>query len=268
MLRKIRVLVPLLLLAGCAGTPPDEEAPPQDDGLLSSTALVRELPLEEGDVVPVARFSELPRDAVGAERWQPYTLRPGSPRTRYHAVEVDGIVCMCADAKEGQSALQRLIRVDPQRHPVLEWSWRVPRPAAAPAASTKKPSPRARLMLAFHGDPAKLDFEQRIHLRMAKAVTGAAFPYASLIYVWQDGAPPESILRSPYSDRVRLIALPSGEGHYDRWQAFKRDVRKDYVRAFGEEPGNIVGVAIYTDIDNGGQPGLAYYGDITFRRAP
>lgn len=266
-MRKL-VLVPLMLVVGCASAPEEDAPPPQDDGLLSSTALVRTLPLEEADVISVARFSELRAGAVGAERWEPYTLQPGSPRTRYHAVELDGIVCMCADAQDGQSALQRLIRIDPQRNPVVEWSWRVPRSAAAPETASRKPSPRARLMLAFHGDPAKLDFEQRINLRMAKAVTGAAFPYASLIYVWQDGAQPGAVLHSPYSDRVRLLALPSGEAHYDRWQAFKRNVREDYVRAFGEEPGHIVGVAIYTDTDSSGRPGLAYYGDITFRRAP
>jgi hypothetical protein len=183
-------------------------------------------------------------------------------------VEVDGVVCMCAEASDGQSALQRLIRIDPARHPVLEWSWRVPRRAAPPPAPAQNPSPRARLMLAFHGDAAKLDIEQRIHLRMAKAITGKALPYASLIYVWQDGAQPESVLRSPYSERVRLIALPSGEAHLDRWQQFRRNVREDYRRAFGEDPGDIVGVGIYTDVDNSGRPGLAYYGDISFRRAP
>ncbi len=257
------------LAAGCA-SPPEDDAPPQDDGLLASTAIVNRLAVEDGEVIPVGRFSRLAAGAATAPGWEPFAVRAGNPRTRYHAVEVDGIVCICADAAaEGQSALQRLIRIDPRRHPQLEWSWRVPRPAAAPqAAGEKKPSPRARLMLAFHGDAAKLDIEQRIHLRMAKAITGTALPYASLVYVWQDGAEPGSVLRSPYSERVRLIVLSSGEEHFDRWQEFRRDVREDYRRAFGEEPGDIVGVGIYTDANSSGEPGLAYYGDITFRRGP
>lgn len=263
------LLLVAALAAGCASTPEDD-APPQDDGLLASTAIVNRLAVEDGEVIPVGRFSRMPTGASAAPGWEPFAVQAGNPRTRYHTVEVDGIVCMCADAAtEGQSALQRLIRIDPRRHPMLEWSWRVPRPQAGlQAAAAKKPSPRARLMLAFHGDAAKLDIEQRIHLRMAKAITGTALPYASLVYVWQDGAQPESVSHSPYSERVRLIALPSGDAHLDRWQAFRRNVLEDYRRAFGEDPGEIVGVGIYTDVNSSGQPGLAYYGDITFRRAP
>jgi hypothetical protein len=67
---------------------------------------------------------------------------------------------------------------------------------------------------------------------------------------------------------VRLIALDSSEKLLDQWVEFRRDVREDYRRAFGEEPGDIVGVGIFTDVDGNGAPGRAYYGDITFRDAP
>jgi hypothetical protein len=248
----------ILLGAGCASRP-------ADDGLLSSTALIESLDLEDDDVVPVARFSQLKAGAAQAPSWEPYLLQPASPRTRYHAAERSGVVCMRADATDGQSALQRLIRISPASHPVLEFSWLVPR-LPGDTKPPARPSPRARLMLAFHGDPAKLDFEQRIHLRLAKAATGAALPYASLIYVWQEGMKAEAVVKSPYSERVRLIAMPAGADHLDRWQSFRRNVRDDYRRAFGEDPGDIVGVGIYTDVDNDGGPGQAFYGDITFRR--
>jgi len=126
-------------------------------------------------------------------------------------------------------------------------------------------TPRARLMLAFHGDPDKLDVEQRMQLRLAKAVTGQALPYSSLIYVWMNGVPEGTILPSPYTERVRLVAMDASAGNFDRWLDLKRNVLEDYRRAFGEDPGDIVGVGIYTDVDGNGAGGLAYYGDITFR---
>jgi hypothetical protein len=254
-----------LLVAGCAGSP-DGDAP--DDDLLASTAIVKRMKPEDGERVEVAPFSRLSPGGPLAQDWEPYVLQPSNPLTAYRPVNMEGHMCVEADATNGHSALQRLIRISPERHPVVEWSWRVPRLASdAEAPSDKRPSPRARLMLAFHGDPEKLDLEQRVQLRMAKAVTGQALPYSSLIYVWLKGVPAGTVVPSPYTERVRLIAMDSSDGNLDHWVEMRRDVREDYRRAFGEEPGDIVGVGIFTDVDGDGAPGRAYYGDITFHTA-
>src|SRR5258706_15346818 len=253
-----------LLVAGCAGTP-EGDAP--DDDLLASTAIVKRMKPENGERVEVAPFSRLSPGGPLAQSWEPYVLQPSNPLTAYRPVDIEGHVCVEADATNGYSALQRLIRISPERHPVVEWSWRVPRLPSDAEAPSGKPTPRARLMLAFHGDPEKLDFEQRVQLRMAKAITGQALPYSSLVYVWLKGVPAGTIVPSPYTERVRLVAMDASEANLDRWVEMRRDVRADYRRAFGEEPGDIVGVGIFTDVDGNGAPGRAYYGDITFHTA-
>ena len=68
----------------------------------------------------------------------------------------------------------------------------------------------ARLSLAFHGDADKLDFEDRAKLRLAKALTVHGLPYATLLYVWMMGEPVDTVLRSPHTDRVRMIVVESG----------------------------------------------------------
>jgi DUF3047 family protein len=275
-LRIVFLVLPVLLAAGCAGTSAvvPESAEPEsaaqasaveDDGLLASTAVVSRMQPADGDVVEVGPFSRLSPGGSLAEYWEPYVLQKSNPLTAYRPVSMDGQVCVEADATNGYSALQRLIRIDPQRHPIIEWSWRVPRLDSDHDPRTKRPSPRARVMLAFHGDPEKLDFEQRVHMRMAKAITGQALPYSSLIYVWLNGVPSGTVVPSPYTDRVRLIAMDAGEDRFDRWVEVQRNVREDYRRAFNEEPGDIVGVGIFTDVDANGAPGRAYYGDISFR---
>ena len=50
--RRLLALAGLLVLAGCASVP-------EDDGLLASTPIVRELALEDGDLIEVAQFSGL-----------------------------------------------------------------------------------------------------------------------------------------------------------------------------------------------------------------
>jgi hypothetical protein len=258
---RISLILVAALLAGCAGTPT-----PEDDGLLASTAIVNRMPVEEGAVIVVGPFSRLRPGGPLAERWEPYTLQPANPRTDYRPVEIDGQMGVEADAANGHSALQRLIHISPERHPIVEWSWRVPRLESDERVG-ERPTPRARVMLAFHGDAEKLDIEQRVQLRMAKAITGQAMPYSSLIYVWLNGVPSGTVVQSPYTERVRLIAVDGGE-RFDRWVEHRRDVREDYRRAFGEEPGDIVGVGIFTDVDRNGAPGRAYYGDISFRSEP
>jgi len=263
---RILSLTLALALAGCATT--QESSKPdsvlQDDGLLASTAIVKRMPVEQASVIEVARFSQARPGGPFPESWEPYVLQRSSPLTTYRITEVGGQPCMEADAANGYSALQRLIRIDPQRNPVVEWRWRVPR-LASDAVAAKRVTPRARLMLAFHGDPGKLDFEQRAQLRLAKAVTGQALPYSSLIYVWMNGVPAGTVLPSPYTDRVKLVAMDASKGNFDRWLDLRRNVVEDYRRAFGEDPGDIVGVGIFTDVDGNGAGGLAYYGDITFR---
>jgi hypothetical protein len=148
---------------------------------------------------------------------------------------------------------------------VLEWRWRVPRDSLG-AASRR--SPPVRISLGFHGDAAKLDFDDRVKLRMAKALTVHGLPYASLLYVWRTDLPEGTLYSHPQSGRVRFIVVESGRGQADRWVTVRRNVLEDFRRAFGEEPGDMVGVGLMTDYGDDGSPRRAVYGDITFRSAP
>ncbi len=125
-----------------------------------------------------------------------------------------------------------------------------------------------RLSLAFHGDTAALDFDDRAKLRLAKALTAQGLPYASLIYVWMPGRPRGEVFRSPHTDRVRYIVVESGERRVGEWLGFRRNVASDYRLAFGEEPGDVVAVGLMTDHGDDSSPRRAFYGDITFRKAP
>ncbi len=96
----------------------------------------------------------------------------------------------------------------------------------------------------------------------AEALTGEAPPYATLMYVWDNIAPPESILRGARSDRVRKIVLQSGDAQLREWLHYRRHLQADFVRAFGEEPGKLIGMALLTDSDNTKSKAQAWYGDI------
>ncbi len=249
--------VAALLAAGCAGTP--------GESLVWSAELARSLYRETSEVVEVASFS---KSSPGAplRPWEPYIVLRGNVPTEYQLVQVDGTVALEADAEEGGSGLYRKIKIPPDRYPILEWRWRVPRSETGPAFSvTSRDSPVVRLSLAFDGDPAKLDFDDRTKLRLAKLLTAQGLPYASLMYVWMYRVPVGSVIRNPFTDRVRMIVVENGDRRLGEWVSVRRNVPEDYRRAFGEEPGDIVAVGVMTDVGDEGSHRRAFYGDITFR---
>jgi hypothetical protein len=252
-------MVAALLLGGCASTP--------DDPLVWSDEVVRSLPRERGETVEVARFSRVPPGGALAP-WERWFVRRGNTPTDYRVVEVDGATALEADAREGGSGLSRRIRIEPQRHALLEWRWRVPANPDSRLQASSGASPLARLSLAFHGDPNKLDFDDRAKLRMAMVLTEHGLPYASLLYVWMLDVPVETVIRSSYTDRVRMIVVESGAQRIGQWVDVRRNVLEDYRRAFGEEPDDIVAVGLMTDPGDDNSRRRTFYGDITFRSGP
>lgn len=256
----VLAFVALAALTGCATT--------SDGGLLaSSSEVVAQLARESGEQVEVARFSRRqPNDPLAAH-WLPYIIAPSKPRTEYKLVSTDAGVALEATAESSASGMYRRMRIDPRRHPVLEWRWRVANliPGANKRIASKEDSP-ARLIISFHGDPKKLDFQNRAQMRLAKAITGQELPYATLMYVWSNAEPVGTVIDNPHSDRIRMIVVASGAEGVGEWRDYRRNVLEDYRRAFGEDPWDIVAVGVMTDTDNTRQKARCLYGDITFWR--
>jgi len=258
---KILAACAAAVLAGCGVLTPIDE-------LTWSTELARTLPLEDGKTVEAARFSRLRAGADSKGGWEPFVIVKGNTPTRYQLVEQDGVVVIQADSAEGGSGLSRKLHIDPHRYPIVEWRWRVPRDSGRGGAnSPSRESPPVRLSLAFDGDVAKLDFDDRTKLRMAKVLTINGLPYASLLYVWLHRRPVETVYASPHTERVQHIVVESGEQRLDQWVTVRRNILDDYRRAFGEDPGRIVAVGIMTDYGDNNAPRRAFYGDITFSPA-
>lgn len=253
----MRFLV-VVFVAGCVATPGEE--------LVWSAALAQNLRAQFGQSVEVAAFSRQRPGPVG-EPWEPFVVLRGNTPTKYELVEVDGAVALAADAEEGGTGLYRKIRVDLRRHPVIEFRWRVPprEEGETPLHAAARTSPMLRISLAFHGDVARLDFDDRAKLRLAKMLTVNGLPYASMLYVWKLGHPVGTVLHSPHTDRVRYVVAENSASRVGEWVVIRRNVLEDYRRAFGEEPSDVLAVGLMTDPGDDGSRRRGYYGDITFR---
>ena len=97
---------------------------------------------------------------------------------------------------------------------------------------------------------------------LTHSLTGEHLPYATLMYVWCNQCPPESVIVNPRTDRIRKLAVESGTARVGEWLSYSRHIRADFEKAFGETPGALVGVALMTDTDNTRSTTRAWYGNV------
>ena len=60
-----------------------------------------------------------------------------------------------------------------------------------------------------------------------------------------------------------LARAVAGPDHLRLWRDHRRDVFADFRRAFGEDPGPLVAIAVMTDSDNTRSRAETWYGPVT-----
>lgn len=209
-----------------------------------------------------ARVPPLP--PTGAfEGWQPRPL-PSKRWADFEPVTVDGVDGLQVRAEGSLSLLHRTLspaRTDVRR---VAWSWWLARelPEADLAQADRSDSP-VRLILAFDGDRSRLSARHAMTSELVRLVTGHELPYATLTYVWAHQYPPGTVLHNPRTDRVRYLVVEQGTARLGRWVANERDIQADFLTAFGEPAGPLVGVGLMTDTDNTQTQTRAVYGPVT-----
>ena len=228
------------------------------------------LPGEQAEqiVLPyVTNFSfSRPGDDV-PKGWQPWLLSKFKKPTAYKLVSEDGKTVIRASASSSASGLAHSLNLDPARYPLLHWRWKVDR-LIEKADNTRKHTEDSpvRVVINFAGDLDKLSFDDRIFFDQIKAVTGQDLPYATLMYIWENRVPKDTVIRNLHTSRIRMLVAETGRDKLGSWQEQTRNVYEDFRRAFGERPGRITSIGIMTDTDNTGDNVHAYYGDIIFKR--
>jgi hypothetical protein len=185
--------------------------------------------------------------------------------TRYALVDNSGTTVVKAIAEDSASGLVHFLDIDPRHRPVLTWRWKITQPVeGADSTRRRAEDAPARVLVSFSGDKDSLPFSDRLFFNQVKALSGLDVPYATLEYAWGSGVPKETVLINSYTPRIRILLVESGPEPLEEWVTETRDVLDDFRRAFGEEPGRITAIAIFTDADATGGRAQSYYGDIAF----
>lgn len=188
---------------------------------------------------------------------------PGKVPTRFDYARVDGRDTVAVRSEASASMLRQAVRIEPQDLGRMRFSWRVPALIEqADLATRESDDAPVRIVLAFEGDRSRFSPRDSALSELAHALTGEPMPYATLMYVWCNKRPAGTVIRSPRTDRIRKLVVESGGVRLGQWLDYERDIRADYMRAFGEEPGALVGIGIMTDTDNTRSQAHAWYGPL------
>jgi hypothetical protein len=209
--------------------------------------------------------AELPQWSVlataSAVAWQ-HRIFPGKQPTQFQVTRQDGREAVRAKSEGSMSVLRKPLRVEAADLGRVAFSWKVSEfPDEADMGDRALEDSAARIVLVFEGDRTSFSSRTAQLSEMLHTFTGEPLPYATLMYVWCNLRPAGTVILNPRTDRVRKLVVQSGTGQANRWLDYQRDIRADYIAAFGKPPGALVGIALMTDSDNTGNSALAWYGE-------
>ncbi|MCQ8897031.1 DUF3047 domain-containing protein [Limnobacter humi] len=199
--------------------------------------------------------------------WQHLTFFPFKLPTRFGLQQCasNGQRFLTVDAKSSASSLVYAMNKPVTNNSRLRWKWWVAEgnPKAQTRDRALEDSP-VRVVLTFDGNRSNLSEADQAFLQRLEAFTRRPAPFATLMYSVAAGVEPMEIVTSQHTQTVRIKALqvrgePQGEG---QWWTFDRNIREDYIKAFGEAPGQLLNVAIMGDADNTQGSSRAYVADL------
>lgn len=218
-------------------------------------------------VLEVGKFSAAAAGGALPDGWKPLTFPKVPKHTAYEVVKDGDAVVVKATSEASASGLTKAVRIDPKKYPVVCWRWKVENVLKISDVRTKAGDDYpARLYITFEYDPDKVSFGRKAKYKAGRIIFGD-IPIAALNYIWDAKAPQGLFIDNAYTDFAKMIVVESGAQGVGVWKEEERNIYEDYKKAFGGEPPMINGVAIMSDTDNTKESAVAYYGDITFKKA-
>lgn len=141
-----------------------------------------------------------------------------------------------AASRSASSGIFYRLGFNPKKYPFISWKWKV-------LKFPEKNKQEALLSAWIEKD----DYAARVYVIFPSVFFSRT---QCLEYVWDKDLPAAKIMTSPYFKNIKIIVAESGAADLGKWVFVERNIREDYKRAFGREPGSVGAVAIMTDSDN------------------
>lgn len=185
-------------------------------------------------------------DALPLEAFQHWQQKDFVGTNQYYFKTENSAPLVKVESKQSASGLFLKNSVNLNKTPILNWSWKIDH--ALDTANERKKS----------GD----DFAARVYVL---ASTGPLpWQTKALSYVWSSYQKIGLQWKNPYTGKVMMISVDSGEELAGSWQHHQRNVQQDLELAFGKIFNKIDVIAVMTDTDDSNQQVTAWYKNIFF----
>ena len=152
-----------------------------------------------------------------------------------------------ATANGTASGLCQPLQIDLNSLPIARWNWRLDRAPPSRGERTKE------------GDDQGL----RVSFLYQSGTTPESI--LTVQYVWSQTEPLGAAWPNAYVKNAYEVVARSGPAAPGEWRAEQRDLRADFLAAFGRDIDRVDAVCLMTDGDQTGALVEGWYGDITLQ---
>ena len=214
----------------------------------------------------ITPFSSLAPGGDPPAPWRRVAI-PGLKSPEFGLVADEGRTVLRVRSASAAGSLGHELAADPAATPVLSWRWKVERALQRAAWGSKRGDDfAARVYVTFDVPAQALPLADRAKLAIGRALYGDDLPTAALCYVWASREPVGASAWNPYTDRVRMVVLESGNASAGQWVAESRDIDADFRAAFGAQwhgaTPRVTGVLLSSDTDQTHESVTAWFGDL------
>ena len=200
-------------------------------------------------------------DGTSIEPWRYYEVEGSVHPLEFESL--DGALNLRSDSSAG--LLWRAVRFDPIAEPLLQWRWRV-------TATFDRSSPfspefdnfPARLLVGFdsgwkNAGPAAVTWRKKV-----EAYTGVTPPARAICYTFGGTLESNEAVDAAFGEgRIVVINLRTQRDAPGKWFTEVRDIASDYRSVYGEEPPEVMALALGCDSHRMKQKVSADFDDIT-----
>jgi hypothetical protein len=173
--------------------------------------------------------------------WQ---LKEKTGKADVSQVKADGLSAVHFRSSNSSFALQKEVKVDLKRYPVLTWKWKTTvLPKGGDFRRSKTDDQAAQLFLTFSKTRA-------------------------IVYLWDTTAPQGSIgnAAAPVFMSIKAVVVQSGNAESGKWVTETRNVYDDYIKLFKKEPPEVKGIRLQINSQHTQSSAESFFADVVFSK--